>query len=100
MSLLYRLWRYGGDDWTVVWRVYHGLATDFRPLGQPHRDPLPIADVQRYRQLLYGFAKAAAVIEEGAPNDPPRPTPLRPKRGPSVTPGGVVLPTGVPDPAG
>lgn len=51
---------------------------------------------------MYGFAKAAAVIEEGVKD---RTGPARPKRPPTtgkpgetVTPGGVVLPTGAADP--
>lgn len=42
---------------------------------------------------MYGLAKAAAIIEEGA-KDGPGPAAPRRKRD-NKTPGGVVLPTGV-----
>lgn len=95
------MWRYGGGDWTAPWKVYHGLGDDFRPLGDADAQPRFIGNVSRYRHLLYGMAKAAAVMEEGAKDKPPprprrRPDPGKPRE--DVTPGGVVLPTGATPP--
>ena len=95
------MWRYGGGDWTLPFRVYHGLDAHFRPVGEPDAPARPIRYVERYRHLLYGFAKAAAIIEEGVKDKPPPRPPRRPDPGKpreQVTPGGVVLPTGTPAP--
>jgi hypothetical protein len=75
--MLYRAWRYGGGDWLLPWRMYHGLDDEYRRMGidgDPQRYPWA---VNRYRNLIYGFTKAAAVIEEGVPN---KPVTLRPPR--------------------
>jgi hypothetical protein len=98
------VWRYGGGDWLAPWRVYHALGQDFRPLDDPDADPLLPRWPSRYRNLLYGMAKAAAVMEEGARD---RPGPRKPRRKPDPgkpreqrTAGGVVLPTGTDEPRG
>lgn len=98
------MWRYGGGDWTLPWRVFHGLDERFRPVSDPDGDPIPIVHVARYRRLLYGYAKAAAVLEEGHPAQERKAVRQRSRTGPSAGPpeqrteGGVVLPTGTPAP--
>lgn len=107
------MWRYGGGDWTAPWRVYHGLGDDFRPIDDPEGAPKRIRYVARYRYLLYGMAKAAAIMEEGVKDRPALPPPRRRPPDPGkpgagkgsaafpyeeVTESGLVLPTG-PHPA-
>lgn len=96
MSLLYRVWRYGGGDWLEPWRIYHGLDADFRPVDEPSKPAHRPTWVRRYRHLLYGFAKAAAIMEEGAKDKPPRPVvrDRAPRPGEVTTPSGLILPTG------
>lgn len=99
------MWRYGGGDWTLPWRVYHGLGPDWRPLADPDGDAKPIGDVARYRNFVYGMAHAAAVMEEGVrdKSGPARPKRRRDRRDDGkpreqVSEGGVVLPTGAAKP--
>lgn len=99
MSLLYRVWRYGGGDWLEPWRVYHGLDSNFRPVDRPERPAHRPTFVKRYRHMLYGFAKAAAIMEEGAKDNHRAPvrTRERPRAvelpGHVQTPSGLILPT-------
>jgi len=89
------VWHYGGGDWTLPWRVYHGLDEQFRPVDKPDSPPHPITNVARYRRMIYGFAKASAVLEGRIKDDPGPPRP--PRREPH-SPGGVILPTGTGSP--
>jgi hypothetical protein len=85
------VWRNGGD-WTLPWRVYHGLDADFRRLDDPAAPPRLIRHPSRYRHLIYGMAKAAAVLEEGAPDGIGPSRPSRRERELKAR-GAVVLPT-------
>jgi hypothetical protein len=91
------VWRYGGGDWTLPWRVYHGLGEDFRPLNDPDAAPRRIPYPTRYRHFMYGMAKAGAVLEEGAPDGMAPSRPSRRERELKAK-GGIVLPTGAAKP--
>lgn len=83
----------------MPWRVYHGLDEDFRPLDDPTGEPQRIGHPARYRHFLYGMAKAAAVMEEGAPDGtgPARPSRRAAQRERElVAKGGLILPTSTP----
>ena len=47
--------------------MYHGLRDDLTPVRRPldHSEPealLPV-NLERYRHLIYGFSKAAAIVD-------------------------------------
>lgn len=101
-ALLWRVWRFGGGDWTLPWRMYHGLDEQFRPLDDPAGAPVRIRDVPRYRALILGFGLANDVILRGAKDKPGLPPPAVPGRTDRerVRPSGLILPTGVEAPRG
>lgn len=77
--------------------MYHGLGEDFRPLDDPTRPPRRIQNAARYRRLIYGFAKASAILD-GRMKDvigPPRTRRRDPRNEQKV-----ILPTGVAKPRG
>lgn len=85
------MWRNGGD-WTLPWRVYHGLDEDFRPLDDPDAPARRIRYPSRYRHFIYGMAKAVEVLEDGQPDGMGPPRPSRRDRE-AKSEGGVILPT-------
>lgn len=85
------MWRYGGEDWTSPWRMYHGLGADFVPLNDPAAPARPIAHLDRYRNLIYGFGLAVDVLERGVKDVPYGSS--RPPRREHKRPSGLILPT-------
>lgn len=52
------MWRHSGAD---PFRLHHGLAADYRPLGRPDAAPVLPADRRRVRNVVLGFGMAADV---------------------------------------